>query len=68
MTLRSIPLEGAEPPAALESLLRSVGQTSPLVEQTPAALYKVEREFLDRHTVVPLLISSAGVRRRWPGA
>jgi ABC-type transport system substrate-binding protein len=55
MTLRSISLEGAEPPAALEALLRSVGETSPLVEQTPAALYEVEREFLERHTLVPLL-------------
>jgi peptide/nickel transport system substrate-binding protein len=56
MTLRSIPLEGAESSAALEALLRSVGQTSPVAEQTPASLYKVEREFLERHTVVPLLI------------
>jgi peptide/nickel transport system substrate-binding protein len=56
MTLRSIPLEAVEPAAALEALLRSVGQASPLVEQIPAALYKVEREFLERHTVVPLLI------------
>ncbi len=55
MTLRTITLEGGEPATALEAVLRCAGQTSTIVEQTPAALYKLEREFLERHTIVPLL-------------
>ena len=55
LTLRRLPLEGSEPAAVLQQLLRSSGQVSPLVDQGPAALYKAEREFLDRHTLIPLL-------------
>ena len=48
-------LQSNQPQAALESLLRSVGISSPVVEDTPAGLYKVERDFLPTHTLVPLL-------------
>jgi len=55
LILRKLPLQGAEPASALEVLLRSAGQTPPAVEQNPAAFFNAEREFLDRHTLVPLL-------------
>ncbi len=55
LVLRKLPLEGGDSAAALEALLRSAGQTAPSVEQGPDALFKEEREFLDRHTLVPLL-------------
>jgi hypothetical protein len=36
-------------------MLRSVGVTAPVLEQTPAGLFRVEREFLETHTLIPLL-------------
>jgi len=55
MTLRALPLNGGKPAAAFEALLRSAGQSAPVVERAPAALFKEEREFLDLHTLIPLL-------------
>ena len=36
-------------------MLRSVGVVTPVVENTPAGLYKTEREFLGTHTLIPLI-------------
>jgi MarR-like DNA-binding transcriptional regulator SgrR of sgrS sRNA len=55
MVLLRLTLASNQPQAALESLLRSVGIASPVVENTSAGLYKVEREFLQTHTLIPLL-------------
>jgi peptide/nickel transport system substrate-binding protein len=55
MVLLRLTLASNQPQAALESLLHSVGVASPVVENTPAGLYKVEREFLQTHTLIPLL-------------
>jgi len=55
MVLLRLTLASNQPQAALESLLRGVGVGSPVVEDTSAGLYKVEREFLQTHTLVPLL-------------
>jgi MarR-like DNA-binding transcriptional regulator SgrR of sgrS sRNA len=55
LTLRMFPLEGGDASALLEQLMRSAGQTTPVAGQEPAALYKTEREILDRHTLIPLL-------------
>ena len=55
MVLLRLTLASNQPQAALESLLHSLGVASPVVENTPAGLYKVEREFLQTHTLVPLL-------------
>jgi peptide/nickel transport system substrate-binding protein len=55
LALRTLPLLSADPAAALETLLRAVGQYVPVVDQSPAGLYLAEREFLDLHTLVPLL-------------
>jgi len=55
LILRKLPIDGAEPYAALELLLRGAGQTPPIIEPGLAALYKAEHELLDRHTLIPLL-------------
>ena len=55
MVLLRLTLASNQPKAAIESLLRGLGVTSPVVEDSSAGLYKVEREFLQTHTLVPLL-------------
>jgi MarR-like DNA-binding transcriptional regulator SgrR of sgrS sRNA len=55
LALVRLSLRSNQPQAALESLLRGVGVANPVLENTPAGLYKVEREFLDTHTLIPLL-------------
>jgi peptide/nickel transport system substrate-binding protein len=55
LTLRRIPIQGGVPAAALESMLRSVGDTTPVTEQSPVALFKREQDFLDQKKVIPLL-------------
>jgi peptide/nickel transport system substrate-binding protein len=56
LTLRRLPIEGGDPAATLQGLLRSVRESDPVVDQAPAALYQSERGFLDRHTLIPLLV------------
>jgi peptide/nickel transport system substrate-binding protein len=55
IVLRMLVLDGRDPQAALEGLLRSAGQPVPITDSYSAALYKAEREFLDRKTLIPLL-------------
>ena len=55
LTLRTFALEGRDPQSALESLFRAEGQATPVIDPAPAALYKVEHEFLERKTLIPLL-------------
>ena len=55
LLLRTIPLASSDPAAALESVLRAVGETAPLGATTPTAIYRAEHDFLDRQTLVPLL-------------
>jgi MarR-like DNA-binding transcriptional regulator SgrR of sgrS sRNA len=55
LVLRRLLLECNQPQAALESMLRNMGQTAPVIENTPAALFKVEHEVLDRDSLIPLL-------------
>jgi hypothetical protein len=55
MVLLRLTLASNNPQAALESLLRGVGVATPIVEDNPAGLYKAEREFLQTHTLIPLL-------------
>ncbi len=40
LALRKLPLEGADPAAALETLLRGAGETAPVAGQNPDALFK----------------------------
>jgi len=55
LMLRRFALESNQPQSALESMMRSVGAEAAVIEQTPEGLYKVERQFLDAHMVIPLL-------------
>jgi len=55
LTLRKLPLEGSDPAAALETLLRSAGENVPVSGQNPTALYRAEHDFLDLKTLIPLL-------------
>ena len=55
LVLRTFALAGRDPQSALESLFRAAGQPTPVDDASPAALYKAEREFLDRKTLIPLL-------------
>jgi peptide/nickel transport system substrate-binding protein len=55
LVLLRLTLASNEPQAALESLLRGVGEDAPVLADTPAGLFKVEHEFLETHTLIPLL-------------
>src|SRR5208282_2077126 len=55
LMLRMIPLEGGEPSAVLESVSRSVAASAIPADAGPASLYKTERDFLERHTLIPLV-------------
>ncbi|MGB7265311.1 MAG: ABC transporter substrate-binding protein [Terracidiphilus sp.] len=55
LALRTLPLVGADPAAALETLLRAAGENVPVLGQNPAALFRAEHDVLDLNTLVPLL-------------
>jgi len=55
LTLRRFILHTNQPQSALESILRDAGLPIPVIEETPAGLYKTEREILDTHMIIPLL-------------
>lgn len=55
MVLLRIALRSSKPQAALESLLRGVGVAAPVLEDSPSGLYRVEHDFLETHTLIPLL-------------
>jgi peptide/nickel transport system substrate-binding protein len=55
LVLRTLPLEDRDPAALLQDLLRNLGLPDPIADSESVALYKAEREFLDLHTVIPLL-------------
>jgi MarR-like DNA-binding transcriptional regulator SgrR of sgrS sRNA len=55
LMLRTIPLEGGEAAAVLESVSRSVGAPAIPPDSSPTSLYRAERDFLDRHTLIPLV-------------
>jgi len=55
MVLLRLTLRSSQPQSALESLLRNVGVASPVLEDTPAGLYRIEHDFLETHTLIPLL-------------
>jgi len=48
-------LASNDPRAGLELLLRAVGVAAPVIDQTPAGPYKAEHDFLETHTLIPLL-------------
>jgi ABC-type transport system substrate-binding protein len=55
MVLLRLTLQSNQPQPALESLLRSVGVATPVLEDSPAGLYRTEHDFLETHTLIPLL-------------
>lgn len=55
LSLRAFAVEGRDPQSTLESLTRAVGQAVLVSDPSPLGMYKVEREFLERKTLVPLL-------------
>ena len=55
LALRTLPLVGADPAAALETLLRAAGENVARAGQNPAALFRAEHDVLDLNTLVPLL-------------
>jgi peptide/nickel transport system substrate-binding protein len=55
LILLRLTLASNEPQAGLESLLRQLGIATPVLDQTPAGQFKTEHEFLETHTLIPLL-------------
>jgi MarR-like DNA-binding transcriptional regulator SgrR of sgrS sRNA len=55
LMLRTIPLEGGEAGAVLESVSRSVDTAAIAADSSLPSVYKAERNFLDRHTLIPLV-------------
>jgi len=55
LALRKLPIGGADAAAAMEGLLRAAGEPAAVSRQSSVALFRAEREFLDRKTLVPLL-------------
>ncbi len=55
LTLRKLPLEGADSAAALETLLRDAGENVAVAGRNPNALFRAEHDVLDLKTLIPLL-------------
>jgi ABC-type transport system substrate-binding protein len=55
LALRTLPLEGADPAATFETLLRSAGENVTVAGQNPTELYRAEHDVLDLKTLIPLL-------------
>ena len=55
MVLRKLPLEGADPAAALETLLRGAGENVAVAGRNPNALFRAVHDVLDLKTLIPLL-------------
>ncbi len=55
LILRKLSITGADPAAALEQVIRSAGEATPITAETPAALFKAEQTFLDEKKLIPLL-------------
>jgi len=55
LVLRELPVAGGTPAATLEWMLHSLGLNTPVAATEPAAAFKAEHDFLEQHTVVPLL-------------
>jgi peptide/nickel transport system substrate-binding protein len=55
LVLTELPTAGSDPAGALATLLESAGQSPSFAGRNPEALYRAEHDFLDLHTIVPLL-------------
>ena len=55
LTLRRFLLPTNQPQSALDAILREAGLSVPITDAAPAAIYRIEREILDTHMIIPLL-------------
>ncbi len=55
LALRRILLASNQLQAALESILLGEGVRTPVLDQSPSRAFQVERNFLENHTLIPLL-------------
>jgi len=55
LALRRLPMVGADPAAAMETLLRAAGEPAAVSPQSSITLFHAEQQFLARKTLVPLL-------------
>jgi peptide/nickel transport system substrate-binding protein len=55
LTLRALPLPSGSTDIALDAMLRQLGQPAAIAANDPSAAWQTEHEFLDRHTIIPLL-------------
>jgi len=55
LALRKLPLEGANPSDALTILLHAAQENAPVTGLNPAVLFRAEHDFLDLHTLIPIL-------------
>jgi peptide/nickel transport system substrate-binding protein len=55
LVLTKLPIAGSDPAGALASILFAAGQTPSITGHDPEALFRIEHDFLDSHTIVPLL-------------
>ena len=55
LMLRKSSLAGADPSAVLDRYCAHAGESPLAADANPTSLYKAEREFLDQHTLIPLV-------------
>jgi ABC-type transport system substrate-binding protein len=55
LSLREVPIPNGDPSAVLDVMLQNVGHASAPAGDDATSLYKLEREFLDAKTWIPLL-------------
>ena len=55
LVVRQLPVTPGEPAIALNGMLRLLGQTPSAAAQDSTVIYNAERDFLNQHTVIPLL-------------
>jgi MarR-like DNA-binding transcriptional regulator SgrR of sgrS sRNA len=55
LILRKLPTSGADPADVLEQIMRSAGDATPVAAETPSALFKVEKTYLEEEKLIPLL-------------
>jgi MarR-like DNA-binding transcriptional regulator SgrR of sgrS sRNA len=55
LVLRKLPISAGSPAAVLEQLMRSAGDLTPVAAETPSALFKVEKTYLEEEKLIPLL-------------
>ena len=55
LSLREVPIQNGDPSAVLDVILVNLGHSAAPADEAATSLYKLEREFLDAKTWIPLL-------------